>query len=811
MKSFLTLLLALFISQSSIWAQTIQEKTKGITPKKGFFTIYPDEKSGKLFLQIDEFEKEFLYANFLVTGIGSNDLELDRGQIGDNRVVYFKRIGNKVLLIQPNLGYRAISDNPAEAKSVSEAFAQSVLGGFSIEAETKGSVLIDLTGFIVQDVHGVAQTLKRNEQGSYSMDASRSSLWLEVQKAFPDNVEMEALITLKGQPSGQQIRSVTPSAEFVSFRVRHSFVRLPDADFTPVESHPQGGYFGISYQDYATPIEAPLVKQFIMKHRLKKKNPGTAPSEAVEPIVYYVDSGAPEPVRSALIEGARWWNQAFEAAGFINAFQVNVLPDSADPLDVRYNVIQWVHRSTRGWSYGSAISDPRTGEIIKGHVSLGSLRVRQDYLIATGLLSPFNDGFDSKNNPMTELALARLRQLSAHEVGHTLGIQHNFAASVSNRASVMDYPHPYVTIKNGVIVFDDSYDTGIGEWDKQVVKFGYSDEGSAKADQEFREKTIQETADLNLQFISDWDARAQGGAHPQAHLWDNGVSASEELSRVLTIRKLALDRFNEQSIQQSMPMTTIQEVLVPLYYFHRYQTEATVKLIGGANYRYASRGDNETSVTPVSAKDQVEALQAILASMSPENLMLKKELLAQLNPRTPGYYDRRELFKGRTLPLFDPIAAAEAHIQQTANLLYHPARFERVTQQFMLDNSMPGVIELYAKPIVELYKSITKTDYAASINRIAAQTLLEELLATAHSNSVSIVAQNEAKKSLSYIVDEFQKFTKKSKMKAGDTSVDAIYDALNFIREMNEHPEKLPKRKQESLPPGSPIGSCGEI
>jgi hypothetical protein len=789
-------------------AQSIQEKTKGIKPQVGLFTLYPNPQTGNVFLEINRFDEEFLYANFLVTGIGSNDIELDRGQIGDNRVVYFQRVGNKVQLVQPNLKYRAISDNPAEAKSVKEAFAHSVLAGFGIEAETDGRVLIDITSFLIQDVHGVSNQLKNRGQGSFSMDAKRSVVWFDVQKAFPNNVEMEALITLKGQPSGAQIQSVVPSAESVSFRVRHSFVRLPDTDFAPVEAHPQAGYFGISYQDYATPIESPLVKRFIMKHRLKKKKPGSAPSEAVEPIVYYVDSGAPEPIRSALVEGARWWNQAFEAAGYINAFQVRVLPDSADPLDARYNVIQWVHRSTRGWSYGSNLHDPRTGEIIKGHVSLGSLRVRQDYLIATGLLSPFTDDFNAEDNPMTRLALARLRQLSAHEVGHTLGIAHNYISSIENRASVMDYPHPFVKLENGKILFDEAYDKGIGAWDKQAIKFGYSDEGSEEANREYRENTLQESINNKLEFISDFDARVQSGAHPSAHLWDNGISASEELVRVLEIRKFALNRFDENAIQKGMPMTTLQEVLVPLYYFHRYQTEAAVKSIGGSNYRYAVRGDANYTVIPVSKAEQMHALQALLESMSPKHLVLKPELLAKLNPRTPGYYDRRELFKGRTLPIFDPLAAAEAHISSTVNFMFHPARVERVVQQHLMDSNLPGFDEIYTNTIVNAWKSLENDDYPTAIQRISAEILLEALLQTAYSDEVSAVTRAAAKRGIETIKADFSKsFTKKRK-----TFRDvALQDALELINSIEKNPKALPERAQESMPPGSPIGSCGEM
>jgi len=799
--------LLLLINFSSTFAQTFNELTKGANKKSGFFTIYTDESKGTVLLEIDRFNEEFLYVNILVTGIGSNDLELDRGQIGDNRVVYFKRVGNKVLLVQPNLDYRAISTNQNEIKSVREAFAQSVLAGFEIKAESKNAVLIDLTDFIVQDVHGVAKQLKNYGQGSYSMDKSRSSVWFEVQKSFPDNTEMEALITLKGNPDGRQIQSVVPSPESVSFRVRHSFVRLPDSNFEPIESHPQAGYFGISYMDFASPIEENITKRFIQKHRLVKKNPGLAASEPVEPIIYYIDSGAPEPVSSALIEGASWWNQAFEAAGFTNAFRVEVLPDSADPLDVRYNVVQWVHRSTRGWSYGSTVVDPRTGEIIKGHVSLGSLRVRQDYLIATGLLSPFTDDFNYDTNPMMELALARLRQLSAHEVGHTLGIAHNFASSVNNRASVIDYPHPLVKKENNKIIFDGVYAKGIGAWDKQVVKFGYSDVGSLDANNENRQNVIKESSKKGLKFISDYDARAKGGSHPDAHLWDNGISASDELLRVLAIRKVALDNFNENAIRDAEPMTTLHEVLVPLYYFHRYQVEATVKLLGGVDYRYASKGDKNVKVKSVSSEVQMSALSALMETLKPEHLRLKKEVLELLNPRIPGYYDNRELFKGRTNPTFDPISAAEAHIQQTAELMFHSARVERIVQQHMMDSALPGIDELFVKSIKDVWNASFATDYDSELNYLVAKVLLENLLIVSDSDDISAISKKVVKHAVKEIKMEFSEILSSKKAKKMDAKVkENLSLALELINQYETNPSAFPKRKKETMPPGSPIG-----
>ena len=278
----------------------------------------------------------------------------------------------------------------------------------------------------------------------------------------------------------------------------------------------------MSYADYATPIQDPLVKRFIIRHRLRKKDPTAPLSDPVQPIVYYVDRGAPEPIRSALIEGASWWSQAFVAAGYKNAFQVKELPEGVDPMDVRYNVIEWVHRSTRGWSYGTSIIDPRTGEIIKGHVSLGSLRVRQDFLIAQGLVEAYANGA-TPDPRLLELSLARLRQLAAHEVGHTLGLQHNFAASTQNRASVMDYPPPLVSIDSkGNIDLSQAYATGIGAWDKRTILYGYREFPNGTDEAAGLASILQENIAQGLRYLTDADARPPGSANPFAHLWDSG-------------------------------------------------------------------------------------------------------------------------------------------------------------------------------------------------------------------------------------------------------------------------------------------------
>jgi len=367
----------------------------------GFIDLYWDADSGRILIDVEKIDEPFIYQSSLSRGVGSNDLGLDRGQLGATRVVRFVRSGPKILLIEDNLAYRAVSDNADERQAIQESFARSVIWGFEDIDPSDGKTVIDATAFIVRDAHGVSARLAMATEGSYSVDQTRSAIYLPRTRGFPDNTEAEAIVTYVGSPTGPYLSTVTPDAQAITVHIHHSFIRLPDDNYEPIAYDPRSGVIGLRYDsggfaDYASAIGDDLAVNFGRRHRLTKKDPTAKLSEAVEPIIYYLDRGAPEPVRSALLDGARWWNQAFEAAGYKDAFQVKTLPEDADPMDVRYNVIQWVHRSTRGWSYGASVMDPRTGEILKGHVSLGSLRVRQDYLIAEGLLAPYADQFRSE-------------------------------------------------------------------------------------------------------------------------------------------------------------------------------------------------------------------------------------------------------------------------------------------------------------------------------------------------------------------------------------------------------------------------------
>lgn len=809
MKHLAAIGLATLCICSVAWAQdktpTISEKTRGLEKQEGYFTYYWDETNGKVWLEIGNPGQEFLYVNSLAAGVGSNDIGLDRNQLGDNRVVYFDRRGPKVLMVQPNYSYRAITNNQKEKESVRDAFAQSVLFGFKIAAEEKGRVLVDMTDFLLRDAHGVSGRLKQMDQGSYRLDESRSALYKEGTMSFPANTEFEATLTFAGDAAGSHIRSVTPTSDAVTVRQHHSFIKLPDDGYEPRVFDPRAGYFGTSYQDYSTPVSEPLTKRYITRHRLKKKNPNAEMSEPVEPIIYYLDPGTPEPVRSALLDGARWWNQAFEAAGYENAFQVKMLPDDAHPLDVRYNVINWVHRSTRGWSYGSSVVDPRTGEIIKSHVLLGSLRVRQDYLIAEGLLSPYKDGKPA-DDPMMEMALARIRQLSAHEVGHTLGLAHNFAASTNNRASVMDYPAPKVNInEDGTLDLSEAYDTGIGEWDKVAVTYGYQDFPQGANVQQELDEILNNAFKDGLLFISDADARPEGGAHPKAHLWDNGTDAIDQLNHIMDVRKIALDNFSESNIPMNTPMATLEDVLVPVYLLHRYQIEATVKLIGGVDYSYNLRGDGQQGPEPVAAKQQRAALDAMLSTLSPDALRMPDAIVELIPPRPLGYYDSRELFNGHTDPAFDPLGAAETAANMTTLLLFNSERAARLVDFEARNSNNLGLAEMLDEVINRTWKTKVPEGYNGAIQNTVNHVVLHRLINLAADGQASTLVRAITNFKLETL-REWMKI-EAEKNAAGQQRISSLIYGYRMLQRFKENSEMFMPAQPLGSPPGSPIGS----
>jgi hypothetical protein len=782
---------------------TIEQKTSGMQKMPGFFTSFWDGREGKLWLQIDKWNTPFLYYETLPNGVGSNDVGLDRGQPGKMHVVHFERSGLRILLVAENEEYRAVTDDTDQQQAVQQAFAQSVLWGFEAAAEDGEAVLVDATPFFLSDVHEVAARLASLQQGNYHVDASRSAIYLPRTKNFPENTDVESTLTLVGENPGHWVETVTPDPRAVTVHEHFSFIQAPPDGFHERAYDPRCSFFGISYMDFATPVDQSIVKRYIAHYRIAKKDPAAAMSEPVKPIVYYVDRAIPEPIRSAVLEGVGWWNQAFTAAGYKDAFQVKLLPEGVDAMDVRYNVVEWIPRSTRGWAYGSAISDPRTGEIINGHVNFDALRIRQVFLIAQGLLDPFGKD-PAALKKANEMALARIRQLAAHETGHTLGLMHNYAASIVNRSSVMDYPPPTVTVgADGLPDVSDAYAVGIGEWDKVSITYGYSDLSQTNNETQALDKILDDAFSRGLLYLTDQDARPLGSSSPIAHLWDTGSNDLDGLKRVLAVRAAALKNLSESAIPEHTPMATLEDVLVPMYLYHRYQVAAVAKSIGGLDYSFNLRGIKDRTPAIVPAARQRESIRAVLDTLSPQLLALPEPLLKMIPPRPPEYPTGRENFSRRTSPAFDALAPAEAAAEIVANLLLQPERAQRMIEYHALDAGNPSFEELVADLLAATWKAQASSGYNGAIQRTVNSVVLNHLMALAGDERASAQVRGVA----SLELDELKKWIATQAPPAKDYVVRAqLFFAKSQIDRFQRNPAEVRTPTPAPPPDGDPIG-----
>jgi hypothetical protein len=805
---------------------SIDERVSGLKKIDGYFPLYWDERAGTLLLEIPRFDSEFLFSTGLSAGLGSNDIGLDRGQGGQGRVVTFQRVGPRVLLVQGNQAFRSSARNPLERKAVEDSFAKSVLWGFTVAAESNGRVLVDATEFFVRDVHNAAGRLR---PGTYRLDRSRSAVYLPNTKGFPKNTEVDVLLTFANEAGGGggfggggpvqgpapiaepqvagsfgrqgmfsgTVGSVTPTPDSVTLREHVSFVELPDANYRTRLDDPRAGYGGLSFVDFSQPIAEPIQFRYIRRHRLVKKDPAAAVSEPVAPIQYWVDSGAPEDVKKALIEGAMWWNEAFEAAGFRNAFKVDVLPEGADAMDIRYNMINWVHRSTRGWSSGGTVSDPRTGEIIKANVTLGSLRDRQDYLIFEGLLSPYANGTE-RPAILYEAALKRIRQLSAHEVGHTLGLGHNYYDSTKGWISVMDYPHPLEELRaDGTIDISNAYPQRIGEWDKVTIDYGYRELAPGTDERQALTKILDDAWGQDLRYFTNQDT----DIHPRSEQWSNGVNQAEELDRLMKVRRAALSRMGEQTIRLGAPMTTIEEPLVPIWMYHRYAVEGAASMLGGQDFVYAMRGDGRTPVKWESATNQRKALESLAATLMPSELTVPRKILDSIPPRPPGWGVHRELFPRTTGAGFDPLSPATIAADVTIGFVLQPDRAARLVAQHAIDPALPGLEGVVDRLVKATFDAPTATPYEAEVRRATERVLVDRLA------GLAAAAQNPQVRALASL--KLQRLAARLRVNGAKSEADIAQhtllaaDITRFLERPADNAKTLPAAP---APPGAPIG-----
>jgi hypothetical protein len=810
---------------------SIEDRTGTMRKIDGFFPLYWDERTGSMFLEIPKMDTEFLMATGLAAGLGSNDIGLDRGQGGGGRVVSFQRVGPRIMLVQPNQSFRSSSANPLERKSVEDSFAKSILWGFPVAAQTGDRSLVDATEFFVRDVTGSGAALR---PGTYRVDRGRSTFYLANTKGFPKNTEIDVTLTFANDAAGGRggggggpaqgpeqiggraggggggggrggglfsgsVASVTPAADSVTMREHISLVELPDDHFKPRWDDPRAGYGGLTFVDYSVPIGEPMQMRYIRRHRLEKKDPAAAVSEAVTPIQYWVDPGAPEDVKKALVEGASWWNQAFEAAGFRNAFKVDVLPAGADPMDIRYNMINWVHRSTRGWSTGGSISDPRTGEILKATVILGSLRDRQDYLIFEGLTSPYGASND-RSQPAYEAALKRIRQLAAHETGHTLGLGHNYYDSSKGWISVMDYPHPLEKLnEDGTIDISQAYPQKIGDWDKVTINYGYRQFPTGTDEKKALTKILDDAWADDLRYMTNQDT----DSNPKVDQWSNGVDQADELYRLMKVRRAALDRIGEHTIRAGEPMATLEEPLVPIYMYHRYAVESAASMVAGQDYIYAMRGDNRTPTAGVKTDDQRKALDALAYTLKPAELTVPKKVLDLIPPRPPGYGMHRELFARTTGDTFDPLAPATIAADVTIGFVLQTDRAARMVGQHAVNPQLPGLEDVIDRLTQATFDAPTTTPYEAAVKRAEERVLVDRVMWLAYGAPNSQVRAIASMK-LQKLAARLRAAVAKSEADTAQNTLLAA-DIKRFLERPGDPARPVPHPAPDA-PPGAPIG-----
>ncbi|WP_396592921.1 zinc-dependent metalloprotease [Brevundimonas sp. R86498] len=781
------------------WSETIS----GLGRQDGLLTLFADTEKGRVLLLLppaaaDGSLARVIHHTALRTGVGSAVTGLDRAQIGPTNILAFRRIGGRVVAEFENPRYRATAGSAEEQAAARDAFVGStVWSGEIVSTAPDGSVLVEISSFVTRDAHGIVQGLGRAGQGTLRPVSDLSMVDASAARSFPDNVELEARLTFAVDNPGRVLNQIAPDARMATFTVRHSFIRLPDAGFVPRPYDPRTGAMSTLVTDFSAPLDAPIVSRVANRFRLVKTDPTAARSTVVEPIVFHVDRAAPEPIRTALVEGALWWADAFDRAGYIDAFRVEVLPEGADPLDARYNVINWVNRATRSWSYGQSVVDPRTGEIVKGSVLLGSLRIRQDMLIFEGLVGADQTGTGGPNDPR-EVALARIRQLSAHEVGHAIGLLHNFAASTQGRASVMDYPVPQIAVSGDRLDFADAYAVGMGGWDRFAIDWLYTDVDSAELARRAGEGAA------TWRFVSDPDARTGGDLQAWGSLWDNGPDPVAELNHLMQVRRIALDRFGLGSLPEGSAVNDLRRRLVPIYLYHRYQVDAVAKLVGGLDYGYPVLGDGREAAVPVPAAIQRAALAGLLTTLSPQELDLPDPLLALLAAQQSGDSDPQhdiEVFASRQGRAFDPGSAAEVAADTTLNALFAPQRVERLTDAGRRDPAALG--------LVETIDTVTSAVFAPAFGRLGeparrvqARTILT-LAGLLRSDDLSAT-------SVAVIDDRLQTLAARL---AGSRAADPVQRAHDrwlgrLLQDRDRLDQVLEANQVETpTPPGSPIGA----
>ncbi|MEP6689873.1 MAG: zinc-dependent metalloprotease [Gemmatimonadaceae bacterium] len=776
---------------------TIASRTAGLERHDGFLPIYVDARTGKILIELPRDSMRALMFVTQATGLGSNPIGIDRGASGETQVARFDRNGDRVLVVFENWKYRSSStDNPAHLRSVVESFPTSTAGSMAIQATEGSRMLVDATDFLVRDWTDVSGALARGEQGSYVLARDRSSVNRALTRAYPGNSEIDLTLTFAagGRP-GPIVSQVAPEGRDITLREHISFLKLPDDGYRPRVLDPRVGFFGITFKDFAQPIQAPLDVRWISRHRLERVNPGDPSSPIKNPLVYYVDAGMPEPIRTAAVQGAKFWESTFDRAGLKGGFKVELLPAGADPMDSRYNVVQWVNRNERGWSVGGALGDPRTGEMIKAMARMDSHRNRTAYNLYAALVGAEAATAD------TAFVLGRVRQVTAHEIGHTLGLSHNYIASTYGRASVMDYPAPRITLRNGAVDVTQAYAPAEGDYDVWAIRWGYGIFPAA-SEKDSLDAIVRDGLKKGFVFLSDNDARPDYASDPRVNLWDDAATAAEFFKTQMDVRRVAIGKFGLHNIRAGEPVALLQERFVPLYFFHRFAINSLAKTLGGLEYQNALAGDGQQATRVVPAAEQRAALTLLAGALAPRELAIPDTVLTLLGPRPFTYPPYVELFRTRTAPAFDELGAARTLAQMVIDGVLEPERAARMVQQSLHGRNQLTLDEAIDALVAATWNASASSPREQALSRAAGRALADALLQLAADKRASPEARATAEYRIARLRD-----VARQRALASDAMARAHWASVagDFTRWIDRR--ELPAPTPALLaPPGDPFG-----